>query len=68
MPDIGDLGSETEEKMRAHAIAQRKPTLPHIGVCHFCGTPTKGLFCPSPLDADGRPDGCQQDYEKEHRK
>jgi hypothetical protein len=68
MADIGDIGSDYEEKMRAHAIAQRKPTLPYIGVCHFCGASVKGLFCASLLDEDGNPDGCQQDYEKEHRR
>ena len=68
MPDPADLGSAAEEADRARALARRKPTLPYIGVCHFCGTPTRGLFFPSPLDDDGCPDGCQQDYEKEHRK
>lgn len=68
MTDEADRASDYEEKMRAHAIAQRRPTLPIIGVCHFCGMPTKGLFCPSLFNEDGKPDGCQQDYEKEHRK
>ena len=66
--DEGDRGSEAEEADRARALAKRRPTLPIIGVCHFCGMPTRGLFCPSLFNEDGKPDGCQQDYEKEHRK
>lgn len=59
MPDDLDRASDYEEKMRAYAIAQRKPALKPCGHCYNCGEPLKyGVFC----DAD-----CQVDYEKHKR-
>ena len=61
MPDDADRASEYEERMRAHAIAQRKPSLKCCGACYNCGkiVATHGqLFC----DED-----CRDDYEKRGR-
>ena len=59
MTDEADRASDYEEKMRAHALAKRKPALKLCGHCYNCGEQIKfGVFC----DAD-----CQVDYEKRAR-
>jgi hypothetical protein len=61
MADDTDRASEYEEKMRAHAIAQRKPVLKCCGACYNCGAilPKFGmLYC----DSD-----CAEDDEKRRK-
>ena len=59
MPDDLDRASDYEERMRAHALAKRKPALKPCGHCYNCGEQIKfGVFC----DAF-----CQEDHEKRER-
>lgn len=61
MTDDADRASDYEERMRAHAVAQRRPTLKFCGACYNCGAivpQSSMLFC----DAD-----CADDYEKRER-
>jgi len=59
MTDIYDMATEREEFDRKVAHQNKKPELPHIGKCHWCGELLQhGVFC----DAD-----CRTDYERAER-
>ena len=46
MPDDAERASELEERMRAYAVAQRRPVLTPCGYCYNCGEHIKfGSFC-----------------------
>lgn len=58
MATLDDKATEAEELFREAALKQRKPELPKIGECYWCGSMTIGVFC----DSD-----CQKDYEQHER-
>lgn len=69
MTDIYDQATDREEKDRALAIehARRSPApLLPIGVCHYCGSPTRHrmLFC-DPISTEGVKGSCRDDWERE---
>lgn len=59
MTDVYDMATEREEFDRNVALRNKKPELPHTGVCHWCEARIDhGVFC----DAD-----CRTDYERAER-
>jgi hypothetical protein len=58
MADEIDRAQDLNLAMNDMAAKHRKPTLPALGICHYCSEPVAGeaKFC----DAD-----CSADYDKE---
>lgn len=56
---LDDDATLREEQDREAALLRRMPTLPHNGVCNWCGEPIEqGAFC----GAD-----CRDDYQRKER-
>lgn len=55
MATIDDQATAAEELDREVCMQQRRPELPHIGKCHWCGVETTGTHCSSE---------CRGDHEK----
>lgn len=50
-----DAAAKTTEFLTEIALKNRKPELPHKGVCYNCNEPTTGCYC----DED-----CREDHQK----
>jgi hypothetical protein len=56
--DLADKAADAEHMARAAALSQRKPVLPRIGLCHYCG---------GEISAGVLHQYCIADYEREQK-